>query len=172
MVTFVTVFHAAVSWTSLSRHARRGARRASVLSFLSMFNREYTYRRAHLEQRDLHGFVYQIYALHQSILARLTSEERNVMDPLKRLQKTGRSSIDLEKLFSEGQWEEAMEGQAEGPLSTSRYQPDALASPLLTYPDNYREIAEKVMVKEKRVRREATSPTGPAPSTLSSVYDQ
>ena len=169
-VCVVAALHAAVWCTRESRH-NTGQRRAAVLTLLARYNREYTWRRTPTHQQDLHGFVYQIHALHQDIAAQLTSRQRDVMDPLKRMQKTDRSSFDMEKLFSEGQWEAALEGEAEAPPSTSRDLPHSLPSHPLTYPHNYRHIADQLMPKESKSRREADTPTRPQHTTLSPHYN-
>ncbi|MPC39774.1 hypothetical protein E2C01_033323 [Portunus trituberculatus] len=165
-VAYAIFLHTAVSWTRAPRHQRRGERRASVISFLKIYNQEYAWHRAHLKRRNMYAFVYQIYAMHQRILARLTSEDRKMKgESFKRR----REKVDLEKLLEEGPLYESQKTQTKGKEQSNRYLP-TLPSPLLAYPKNYCRIAEQLMVKKEARQRPTPQAKAPTPSTLSPGY--
>lgn len=169
-LAYAIFLHTAVSWTRTSNHHRRGQHRASVISFLKIYNKEYVWYRTDLKRRNVHAFVYQIHAMHQRILDRLTSEERKAEEPSKLLGK----KVDLEKLLEGDPLYKSQKSQAKKTKKehSSKYAPITLPSPPLAYPENYRTIAECLMVKQKARQRAALRPKNPAPSTLSpGIYD-
>uniref|UniRef100_A0A0P4WU18 Uncharacterized protein n=1 Tax=Scylla olivacea TaxID=85551 RepID=A0A0P4WU18_SCYOL len=166
-VAYAIFLYTAVSWTRTSRHHRRRQRRASVISFLKIYNQEYAWHRAHLKQRNVHAFVYQIHTMHQRILARLTSEERKVE---RESSKRRQEKVDLEKLLEGGPLYEPQKTQTKKKEQSSRQDPTTMSSPPLTYPENYRRIAEQLMVKQEVRQRAPPQYNAPAPSTLSPGY--